>query len=62
MTTKKQVFYIDDFAVNTESDIYDGELMDTKVLINGTYICFISGVYIGDFVNDLRELIKKYKI
>lgn len=62
MKTKKQTFYIDDFAVNTESDIYEGELLDTNVSINDTYICYISGVYIGDFVTELRNLINKYKI
>jgi hypothetical protein len=62
MKTKKQVFYVRDFVINTDSDIYDGELTDTQVFINDTFICCIAGCYIGDFVADFRKLIDKYNI
>lgn len=62
MKTKKQTFYVRDFAVNTISDTYDGELMDTQVFINDTFICVIEGVYVGDFVADFRNLVNKYAI
>ncbi len=62
MKTKKQTFYIRDFAVHAVSDIYESELMDTQVFINDTFICVIAGVYIGDFINDLRKLVNNYAI
>ena len=62
MKTKKQTFYVKDFAVNTISDTFGGELMDTQVFINDTFICVIAGCYIGDFVNDLRKLVNDYSI
>lgn len=62
MKTKKQTFYIRDFVVNTISDVYNGELCDTQVFINDTFICTIAGVYIGDFVAKLRNLITDFNI
>jgi len=62
MKTKKQWFYIESFSVNTESDQDNGNLLDTQIFIDNVYICTIEGVYIVDFVTELRNLINKYKI
>lgn len=62
MKTKNQEFYLKEVIINTKSEVYESELMDTQVFINDTYICTIAGCYIGDFVNDLRKLIDSYSI
>lgn len=62
MKRKNQTFYIKDFVVNTESDFMEDELLDTDVYINREYLFTIAGVYIGDFVAELRLLIDKYEI
>lgn len=62
MKTKKQEFYLADCIINTESEVFDNEILDTQIFINDTYLCTIAGSDIDNFVNDLRELIKKYRI
>jgi hypothetical protein len=62
MKTKKQTFYVKDFAINTISDVYNEELCDTQIFINDTFICCIEGCYIGDFVSKIRTIIADFSI
>lgn len=64
---KKQNGYsCEDFAVRYESEIIDGERLDTKVLLDDgdTWIrlCYISGTELEQFDNELKQLIEKYRI
>jgi len=64
---KKQNGYgCDDFTIRYESEIIDGEILDTKVLLdNGdslTRLCWISGESIKEFDKKLTELFGEYRI
>lgn len=66
-TMKKQNGYsCDDFCIKYESEIIDGEILDTKVLLdNGdslTTLCWICGESIKEFDKELTELFRKYRI
>ena len=44
------------------SDVYDGQTMDTKVIVNGQFMCCIAGNTIDEFHGLLTDLINAYKI
>lgn len=44
------------------SEKEDGELMDTKVIINDQLLCVIAGNTITDFYHELKEIINTFKI
>jgi hypothetical protein len=46
------------------SDVYDGEKLDTQVMVNPafTVICWIAANDINKFAEELNEVIKKYRI
>lgn len=44
------------------SDVYGGQTMDTKVIVNGQFVCCIAGNTIDEFHGLLTQLINAYKI
>jgi hypothetical protein len=49
-------------SVEFISEKEDGELMDTKVIINDQLLCVIAGNTITEFFCELEELINKFRI
>ena len=62
MKTKKQEFYLAFCIINTESEVFNNEILDTQIFINDSYLCTIAGSDIENFINDLRQLINHYKL
>jgi hypothetical protein len=44
------------------SDIYNGEVLDTKVYIGGEFACVIAGCNIDKFIEEFTQLITRYRI
>lgn len=64
---KTRIAYVGErFKIQLESDVENGELLDTRVVYsddNSTLTLFwISGINVENFKQDLNELIKKYRI
>jgi len=59
---KKQEFYLKDIIITAESEVYDGEILDTEIYLNDTFLFCIAGSEIKDFVNDIENLMNKYRI
>jgi hypothetical protein len=51
-----------DGVLQFHSDHIGGETLDTRVAINGTTLCWITGDSILDFVGELKAVIDKYRI
>lgn len=63
MAKKKEVIrIIDNNTFKFTIEEYEGECFDTKVEINGTFLCYISYSESEQFVNDLSEVIGRYRI
>ena len=62
MKTKVQTDRIENVTLRFESDVHEGETLDTCVFINGCVICIIAGCDIEKFKTDFKTLITKYKI
>ena len=60
--TKKVRRRIEYSVVEYISDIYNGEQLDTKVIVNEQFLCCIAGNTVTAFHAELTELINKYKI
>jgi len=60
-TTKtfKQLGHIE---VTYISDVFNGEYMDTEVVISGRSVIWIEGNKIQEFHDKLSEIINKYRI
>lgn len=59
ITSTTQIGYA---KVTFKSDKHHHELLDTEVYIGDTFICSIAGSSISFFIEDLKELIQKYRI
>lgn len=62
MNKRKTQKYIYAHVVNFESDVYDGEVLDTEVCIGDKFLMCITGESIDAFTKDLKELFEKYAI
>jgi hypothetical protein len=58
-TQNKQIGYS---SVEYKSDTYEGQYLDTKVIINDQLLCVIAGNTINEFHEELKTLIDKYRI
>ena len=54
--------YLLAFETKKEDIDTDGTLLDTKVRLNGMYLCTISGTEIDAFCQEFEKTIKRYKI
>lgn len=56
----------EEFSISYESEIDDGEVLDTKVILNGgdqlTTLCWIAGNDISAFNEELTQLFNKHRI
>jgi hypothetical protein len=60
---KTKTFYnLGDELITFESDTFNGEYFDTKVLIGENYICTIEGNKIAEFAEKLQGIIMEYRI
>ncbi len=62
MTTKEQTLQIDNLEILFTSDVSGGRTLDTKVEINGERLFWIAGEDIESFSDELKTLIKKFRI
>lgn len=62
MTTREQTLQINDLEILFTSDVYDGQILDTKVEINGETLCWIAGEGIQNFSSELKKLIQTFSI
>ncbi len=62
MKTKTQTIYLGDATISLESDVYEAEILDTWVSIEGASICTIAGCDIPAFIKELAALVDKYSI
>jgi len=62
METKNQHFIYGGCKIELESDVENNELLDTRVTIEGHYLCYIAGTDIKRFKNGLYEFIDRYRI
>lgn len=64
--TKLRMFTLnstDNLAIHCESDFIDGKLLDTKVILPvGGTLCWVSGDDRDKFIEELNNLIAKYRI
>lgn len=44
------------------SDVYDGELGETEIIIEGGTLCGVSGDKRNEFIEKLQKLINEYSI
>lgn len=62
MSTIKKTAYIGDMCVTIETDVYDGQKGDTKITHSGNLICWVSGSEIDKFIEEIADIITKYRI
>jgi hypothetical protein len=62
MTTREQRLQINDLEILFTSDVHGGEILDTKVEINGRKLFQIAGENIEKFSDELKTLIQKFRI
>jgi hypothetical protein len=62
MKTRITKRYIKNFEVTFDSDVYEGQIMDTKVIINEQTLFCIAGNEIPEFLIDFSTLVNKYAI
>jgi len=70
MKKRNRTFVIEGVKVITSSDYEDGELFDTEIRISddnhsvfdGAFLCSVAGNQRDEFLSELEQLIKKYKI
>jgi len=60
--TKMSFRTFGDSVITYESDVWNGELLDTKVIINEKIICCIAGNTLEEFHKTLVETVDKYRI
>jgi hypothetical protein len=53
---------IGDLNCTLESEVVDGKLYDTKVSIESGIVCYIAGSEKSAFINELNDIISKYRI
>lgn len=58
VTTKR----VNDVEIVFTSDVFDGKMWDTKVEINGAYICWISAESIEPVTKGFAELMQAHRI
>lgn len=56
------VKWVGDLEVKATSDVFDGEILDTKIEIQGGTLCWVSGSVREEFLKKLNELIAEYRI
>lgn len=61
-TTKTLNVQIGGLNAKLTSDVYDGEVLDTKVELSGGFLCCIAGEDIDKFTEELSNLIQRYSI
>jgi len=59
---KEIIKIIDNNTLKFTCEECEGEFLDTNVEINGTFLCCISFPELEQFVNDLSEVISRYRI
>jgi hypothetical protein len=62
MTKKQRKLYLGEATVLFESDVIDGELMDTEVSLNGARLLTVCGSERNAFIAELEALVDKYRI
>ena len=62
MDTRTEVHTVGDLNIELVCDIYFGDYLDTRVVINGHILCTIEGTARQAFIEELTELINQYKI
>ena len=62
LKTKIQTFYVGELDVLAISDSYKERLLDTRIEINGKYLCTIAGTDIDSFIDRLITIVNEYCI
>ena len=62
MKTVKTYKQLGHTEITYVSDIFNGQYMDTEVILKGNVICVIEGNKIQEFHNKLAEIVNKYRI
>ena len=66
VTTAEKITKIQGNWITLQSDVCDGEVIDTRVYLGQEhariYICTIAGTTIDEFLKDLNSLIIKFRI
>jgi len=56
------VKWVGDLEVNATSDVFDGEILDTKIEIQGGTLCWVAGSAREEFLKKLNDIIAEYRI
>lgn len=56
------VKWVGDLEVNATSDVFDGEILDTKIEIQGGTLCWVAGSVWEEFLKKLNDIIAEYRI
>jgi hypothetical protein len=63
MNTREQTLQINNnLEILFTSDVSNGKILDTKVELNGVCLCWIAGEDVESFGDELKTLIKKFRI
>ena len=49
-------------TVSMESDVDNGEVLDTKVEVEGSLLCYVAGNQRDKFIQKLQGLVDEYRI
>ena len=60
--TNIKTAYVGDLKITLTSAVYDGEILDTKVELDGCYLCSVAGSQRDEFAAALAELVDNYRI
>lgn len=61
-SVKQEIKHIGKLQAVLTSDVYDGELLDTKVWVEEGVLCWVAGSDREEFIKELNEIIEKYRI
>ena len=64
MKMQSKNFVIGDVVIKASSETYLNTLLDTKIEIlpDGGTLCWIAGITRENFIQELKQLIEKYRI
>ena len=62
MEHRVQAECIGDTVATLISESFDGQVFDTVIWIGGSKICTVSGTEKDKFIQELNDLIRKYRI
>lgn len=62
MKTKTKTVYVGDLRAEASIYVEDGAEMDTTVQVPGGVLCCVSGTQLCEFIDELNEVINRYRI